>query len=317
VKPDLESIFISACGTSYHAALIGKYIIEELLRIPVRTELAPEFNCGSPIVAKSGAIAITQSGETADTLNIMKILKEGGYSVLAITNVMGSTASRIADQTIYTGAGPEISVAATKSFTAQLIVLYLLAISHSKADSKRLANLLLALRQLPNKIQQMLNNTEEIIKCAKYLSRYEDVFFIGRGLNLPVALEGALKLKEIAYIHAESYTAGALKHGPIALLGRNTPVIAIVAQDSTREVMLTNIKEIKARGAPLVVLAAKNGDNEAEKIADTIIRVPQIDLLLSPVVNTLAIQLLAYYTAVHRSCPVDYPRNLAKSVTVE
>ncbi|MFC2069417.1 glutamine--fructose-6-phosphate transaminase (isomerizing) [Chloroflexota bacterium] len=317
LKPDLESILISACGSSYHAALVGKYIIEELLRIPVRAEPAPEFNCQSPIIAKSGAIAITQSGETADTLNTMKILKERGCPVLAITNVMGSTASRIADQTIYTRAGPEISVAATKSFTAQLIVLYLLSISHSKADSKRLANLLLGLRQLPKKIQQILNNEEEIIKYAKYLSRYEDVFLIGRGLNLPVAFEGALKLKEIAYIHAEGYTAGALKHGSFALLGRNTPVIAMVVQDSTHKAMLTNIKEIKARGAPLMVLAAENGDNEVEKIADTVIRVPQIDLLLSPVINTLAIQLLAYYTAVHRDCPIDYPRNLAKSVTVE
>jgi glucosamine--fructose-6-phosphate aminotransferase (isomerizing) len=312
----LESMLILACGTSYHAALVGKYIFEELLRIPVRTEPASEFNYYSQTLAKTGAIAITQSGETADTLKAIKRLKEVGCPVLAITNVVGSTASRIADQTIYTRAGPEISVAATKSFMAQFMILYWLAMSHSKVNARRLASLITELRQLPGKVQQVLDNEDEIIECAKYLSRYEDVFFIGRGINFPVALEGALKLKEISYIHAEGYAAGELKHGPFALLGGDTPVIAIVAQDNTYEAMLTNIKEVKARGSPLIVLAGK-GDSEVEKVADMVITVPPVDPLFSPVINTVAFQLLAYYTAVHRDCPIDFPRNLAKSVTVE
>lgn len=236
--------------------------------------------------------------------------------MVAITNVVGSSATRIADQTIYTRAGPEISVAATKSFTAQLMVLYWLAIGYSKADARRLASMLLGLRQLPSKIQQVLDNEDIILGHAKYLSKYENVFFIGRGINFPVALEGALKLKEISYIHAEGYAAGELKHGPFALLGENTPVIAIVAQDNTYEVMLTNIKEVKARKSPLMALA-EEGDEAIGELADFVITVPRVDALFSPVVNTVALQLLAYYTAKERGCPIDFPRNLAKSVTVE
>ena len=309
-------MLILACGSSYHAALIGKYIVEELLSIPVRAEPASEFNYFTWTLAKTGAIAITQSGETADTLKAIRRLKEVGCRVLAITNVVGSTASRIADQTIYTRAGPEISVAATKSFTAQLMVLYWLALSYSKVDIRRLADLIMGLRQLPGKVQQVLDNEDIILEYANYLSRYKDVFFIGRGINFPVALEGALKLKEISYIHAEGYAAGELKHGPFALLGSDTPVIAIVAQDNTREAMLTNIKEVKARGSPVIALA-EEGDEAIETLADSVITVPSVDAIFSPVVNTVALQLLAYYTAKERGCPIDFPRNLAKSVTVE
>ena len=312
----LESMSILACGTSYHAALIGKYIIEELVGIPVRAELASEFNYYNQVLARTGTIVITQSGETADTLKAMKRLKEAGRRVIAITNVVGSTASRIADQTIYTRAGPEMSVAATKSFTAQLMALYWLALSYYKLDIRRLDSLTMRLRQLPGKVQQVLNNEDIILECANFLSRYENVFFIGRGINFPVALEGALKLKEISYIHAEGYAAGELKHGPFALLGANTPVIAIVAQDNTYEAMLTNIKEVKARGSPLMALA-EEGDEAIEELADLIIAVPRVDAILSPVVNTVALQLLAYYTAKQRGCPIDFPRHLAKSVTVE
>jgi len=312
----IESMLILACGTSYHAALVGKYIVEELLRIPVRAEIASEFNYYPQTLARTAAIVITQSGETADTLKAIGRLKEVGCRVVAITNVVGSSASRIADQTIYTRAGPEISVAATKSFVAQLMVLYWLALSYSKAGVRRLESLSMGLRQLPSKVQQVLDDEDIIREYADYLSGYEDVFFIGRGINFPVALEGALKLKEISYIHAEGYAAGELKHGPFALLGSDTPVIAIVAQDSTYEAMLTNIKEVKARGSPVIALAGE-GDEAIGELADSVITVPQVDALFSPVVNTVVLQLLAYYTAKQRGCSIDFPRNLAKSVTVE
>jgi len=294
MRGGIESVLLLGCGTSYHAALIGKYIMEELLR----------------------AIAITQSGETADTLKAMKRLKDAGCLVLAITNVVGSTASRIANETIYTRAGPEISVAATKSFMAQLMVLYWLMMSYSKVDARRLAELVMEIRRLPEKVQQVLDNEDKIVEAASCLSNCENVFFIGRGINFPIALEGALKLKEISYIHAEGYAAGELKHGPFSLLGEEAPVIAIVAQDNTYEAMLTNIKEVKARGSLLIALA-EEGDEAIDQLADLVIIVPKVDVIFSPVVNTVALQLLAYYTAKQRNCPIDTPRNLAKSVTVE
>ena len=316
IDKGLENILILACGTSYNAALVGKYIVEELVGIPVRAELASEFNYSGQALARTGAIAITQSGETADTLKAIKRLKGAGCRVVAIANVVGSTASRIADQTVYTLAGPEISVAATKSFTAQLMALYWLALSHSKLDISRRDSLITGLRRLPGKVQQVLDSEDEIKEGAEYLSKYKDVFFIGRGINFPVALEGALKLKEISYIHAEGYAAGELKHGPFALLSSDTPVVAIVAQDNTYEAMLTNIKEVKARGSPVVALAGE-GDEAIGELADSVITVPQVDVIFSPVVNTVALQLLAYYVARFRGCSIDFPRNLAKSVTVE
>jgi glucosamine--fructose-6-phosphate aminotransferase (isomerizing) len=316
MRGDILSILMLACGSSYYAAVIGKYIVEELLGIPVRVELASEFNYFSRTLARTGAIAITQSGETADTLKAMKRLKEVGCPVSAITNVVGSSASRIADQTIYTRAGPEISVAATKSFTAQLMVLYRLALSYSKVDVRRVDDMIVGLRQLPSKVQQVLDNEGKIMECADYLSAYENMFFIGRGINYPVALEGALKLKEISYIHAEGYAAGELKHGPFALLGGDTPVIAIIAQDNTYEAMLTNIREVKTRGSPLIALA-EDGDETIGELADLVITVPRVDAIFSPVLNMVTLQLLAYYTAKKRGCSIDFPRNLAKSVTVE
>jgi len=312
----IEPVLLLSIGTAYHAAMVGKYVIEELLRIPVKLEIASEFNYYSHSLTRNIAVVITQSGETLDTLKAMKKLIEAGCHVITITNVVGSTASRIASQTIYTRAGPEISVAATKTFTAQLMVLYWLVITHSRADARRLANLLLELRQLPSKVQQLLDNEASIIEQARYLADFENVFFVGRGINYPVALEGALKLKEISYIHAEGYSAGELKHGPFALLGSSTPAIAVVAKDNTYEAMLTTIKEIKARKSPVIALV-EEGDEDIEKLADSVITVPKVDTLFSPVVNTVALQLLAYYVAKERDCPIDFPRNLAKSVTVE
>jgi len=312
----LEDMLLVACGTSYHAALVGKYIIEELVRIPVRVELASELNYLQQPLARTGIVAITQSGETADTLNAMKRLKGAGKKVTVISNVVSSSASRIADQTVYVRAGPEISVAATKSFTAQLMALYWMALSYSKVDTSRLDSLVMELRQLPRKVQQILDNEEAIAECAKYVSKYDNVFFIGRGINYPIALEGALKLKEVSYIHAEGYSAGELKHGPFALLGANTPVIAILTQDNTYNAMLTNIKEVKARKSPLIALAEEENGAIGE-LADLVITIPRIDAIFSPVINSVALQLLAYYTAKQRGCPIDTPRNLAKSVTVE
>ncbi len=312
----LNDMLILACGTSYHAALVGKYIIESLVKIPVRVELASEFSYGGQISARNKAIVITQSGETADTLKAIRRLKDEGCQVIVITNVVGSSASRIADKVVYTRAGPEISVAATKSFMAQLIALYWLALPYAKVDIRRLDNLIMGIRQLPVKVQQVLDNEAAIAKCARELSGFNNVLFIGRGINFSIALEGALKLKEVSYIHAEGYAAGELKHGPFALLGGDVPVVAIVAQDNTHGAMLTSIKEIKARKSPVMALVDERDDTTGD-LADWAINMPQIDPIFSPVVNVVALQLLAYYAAKQRGCSIDFPRNLAKSVTVE
>ncbi len=324
IEPDIglgidlraDDILILACGTSYHAGLVGKHVIEELARIPVRVEVASEFNYNHTALGRTRVIAITQSGETADTLMGLKKAKSLGSKTLVITNVVGSSAARLADEVLYTRAGPEISVAATKSFLAQLAILYLIALSLARIEGRCRASLIEGLRQLPAKVQQILDREEAIAECAKYLAGFENAFFVARGLNLPVALEGALKLKEISYIHAEGYPAGELKHGPFALLTSNTPVIAITPRDDTFETLLANIKEIKARESPVIALAAE-GDQEIEKYVDQVIEVPSVDRLFSPVVNSVALQLLAYFTAKERGCPIDTPRNLAKSVTVK
>ena len=312
----LEDTLILACGTSHHAALVGKYIIEELVEIPVRVEVASEFNYSGRTSPRNKAIIITQSGETADALKAIKRLQEERCQVIVITNVVGSTASRIADQVVYTRAGPEISVPATKSFMAQLIALYWLTLPYSKIDIRRLDKLIRELRQLPVKVQQILDNEAVVAECAGELAKFENVFFISRGINYPIALEGALKLKEISYIHAEGYAAGELKHGPFALLGNSTPVVALITQDNTYEAMITNVKEIKARRSPVIAITGE-GDDTISEIVDSVITLPRVDPIFSPIVNTVAVQLLAYYTAKQRGYPIDYPRNLAKSVTVE
>jgi len=312
----VSSVLFLACGTSHNAAMVGKYIFEEILNIPAHVELASEFNYYRRTPDYDMAIGISQSGETADTIRAMKKIKPTGCYTLSITNVVGSTASRIANQTLYTRAGPEISVASTKAFTAQLVVLYLLAATSPKLDTNHSTHLMAGLRQLPSKVQQILDEKAPIIDCAEYLKNQNNVFFIGRGINLPVALEGALKLKETSYIHAEGLAAGEIKHHTLAVLNADTPVIAPIGHDNTYEAMLTSIKEIRARGVPVIALA-EEGNEVVEDLADRVLFTPAVDPLFSPVTNAVILQLLAYYTSKARGCPIDFPRNLAKSVTVE
>ena len=313
VDKKLKDILLVACGTSYHAALIGEHLLNELCQLPVRVKIASEF--GDMKLDKTWVIGITQSGETADTIKALSRAKEMGCQTLAITNIPQSSIARIADQVIYTQAGLEIGVAATKTFMAQLISLYLLALSLAEVEVRSRQNLLQELKLVPVKVQQVLNNESQIIPYALRLAKQEHVFFIARGINYPVAMEGALKLKEISYIHAEAYPAGELKHGPFALLQANTPVVAIVARDNTYEAMLTNIKEIKVRNAWVLALA-EEGDEDVAQFADEVIYLPKANPLFSPFLNSVALQLLAYYTARERGCPIDRPINLAKSVTV-
>jgi glucosamine--fructose-6-phosphate aminotransferase (isomerizing) len=311
-----KGLLILACGTSYHAGLVAKYVIEELLSVPVRVELASEVNHRERAMPAANVITITQSGETADVLLSTKKLMDAGCSVLVITNVKDSSASRLTNLTLYTHAGPELSVAATKSFIAQLMELYKLILLQPSILEKPQQSLFSELRLMADYAQQVLDNKRQVIDCARYISKYDNLFFIGRGINYPIALEGALKIKEISYIHAEGYAAGELKHGPFSLLQKDTPVVAIVNRDLTYEATITNIKEIKSRKSPVIVLIRED-DNETEALADMAIKVPGTHVLFSPIVNALALQLLAYYTAKFRECPIDFPRNLAKSVTVE
>ena len=322
----VKSILMLACGTSYYAALCGKHIIETLAKVPVQLELASEFNYSDFVLdgANVVAMAITQSGETADTLMALKKAKRYGCKTVAITNVVGSSATRIADEAIYTGAGPEIGVAATKSFVAQLVIFYLLGLQKplvAKLPDAAFLEYLEELRRMPQIARLVLDEANgDIQKHARYLSKYEHAFFVGRGVNLPIAMEGALKLKEISYIHAEGYAAGELKHGPFALLTEDTPVVAILTHQASQNIyekMLGNVKEIKARGAPVIAIA-EEGDEEVEKYVDAVIRVPRTGAIFSPIPNTVALHLLAYWTAKERGgCEIDKPRNLAKSVTVE
>jgi glutamine---fructose-6-phosphate transaminase (isomerizing) len=311
-----NDMLILACGTSNNAGHVGKYIADRLMNCSFKVELASEFNYYYSFNIPPVTIGITQSGETADTLKAMRRSKLAGSRVIAITNVVGSTASKVADDTIYTRAGPEMSVAATKSFTAQLMALYCLALTNAKLDDNRRSSLIMEFRRIPESVQQVLASEDIIRKSAARLAKYESVFYLGRGINYPIALEGALKLKEISYIHAEAYAAGEIKHGPFALLSKDTPVVAIISRDSSHDAMLTSIKEIKARSSPVFAIV-EDTDTSIVDLADYLIPVPSVDSLFSPFVNTVATQLLAYYAAKQRNCPIDFPRNLAKSVTVE
>ncbi len=310
-----EIVFV-ACGTSYHASLVGKYVLEKLADIPVRVEYASEFNYHDLPLSRSLVVGITQSGETADTLEALRKAKKKGARTLAITNVLGSSVTRIADHVLYTRAGPEISVCATKTFIAQLMVLYVIAAKLSAMPRSEIEEFVTNLRMLPEKVQKILDNEDEIRKIGEELANYENMMYIGRGIGYPVALEGALKMKEISYIHAEGYPAGELKHGPFALLGKDMPVIACVVMDNTYDIMLSNIKEVKARES-LVIAVADERDEEVEKFVDHVIRTPSVDPIFTPVTYSVALQLLAYYTARKRGCEIDKPRHLAKSVTVE
>jgi glucosamine--fructose-6-phosphate aminotransferase (isomerizing) len=325
LKPDevkrLRRATIIACGTSWNAGILGKYLFEKLAGLHTDVETASEFRYSNPVLCgEELTIAITQSGETADTLAAVRSSASYGCRSIAITNVVGSTITRESDSVLYTRAGPEIGVAATKTFTAQLMALYMLAINLGRTRGVISANeakdLIVGIKKLPGQIQKVLSRKNAINECAVQFADKRDYFFIGRYLNFPVALEGALKLKEISYIHAEGYAAGELKHGPLALITDETPVVAIATKGHTYEKILSNIKEVKARNAT-VIAVADDDDTEIEKYVDEVIRVPPAHELLSPVLSSVALQLLSYYTALAKDCSIDKPRNLAKSVTVE
>lgn len=315
-QTDISSVLILGCGSSYHAGLVAKRFIEELLGIPVNVELASEFSHDITVwQANRLVMGLTQSGETADTLSVITRLVKAGSKVFALTNVAGSSITRIAEETLLLKAGPEISVAATKSFTAQLVAMFMSALIPGRLDRRLYEKLTAELKSLPAKVQQVLDASAVIEENARWLAKYNDVICIGRDLQYPIALETALKLKEVAYIHAEGCAAGELKHGSLALLTQATPVIAILGQEESQEAMVTAIREIKVRGAP-VIAVTPNTDTILESLADRIITVPATHKLLQPVVNAVALQLLAYFTARDLDRSIDTPRNLAKSVTV-
>ncbi|MBD3232552.1 MAG: glutamine--fructose-6-phosphate transaminase (isomerizing) [candidate division Zixibacteria bacterium] len=316
----IRRIIITACGTSWHAALIGEYLIEEYARIPVEVEYASEFRYRSPII-NDGTIlfAISQSGETADTLAALREAKRKGATVLGICNVVGSTIARETDGGVYIHAGPEIGVASTKAFTSQITVLSLISIllarmRYMSADEG--GRLIEALSNVPSQIEEILKHDADIKKIAEKYYTADNFLYLGRGLNFPVALEGALKLKEISYIHAEGYPAAEMKHGPIALIDDKMPAVVIAIKDGVYEKVISNIEEIKARSGRVIALATE-GDDRISSLVDDVIYMPRCIPFVSPLLNSIPLQLLAYHMAVLRECSVDQPRNLAKSVTVE
>jgi glucosamine--fructose-6-phosphate aminotransferase (isomerizing) len=326
VLAGVERVVVLACGTSWHAGLVGKFLIEELAQLPVEVDYGSEFRYRHPIVnERTLAVAITQSGETADTLGALREAKARGAKSVAICNVVGSMATREADGTVYTHAGPEIGVASTKAFTSQLVALQLLAIGLGQTrgvlTADRVRPLLTQIDQLPLAIEQALKLGPRIAALADTLKAHRDFLYLGRGVNYPIALEGALKLKEISYIHAEGYPAGEMKHGPIALIDEDLPVVAIAVDDGVFDKVLGNIQEAKARGARVIVVTTAGKNAAVEEVLtkdrDVVLAVPDVHPLFSPVVTVVPLQLLAYHIAVARGCDVDQPRNLAKSVTVE
>ena len=325
---DFKKVQITACGTSWHAGLAGKFMIERLARLPVEVDYASEYRYRDPITgADELTVLITQSGETADTIAAQREAKAKHSKTLAVCNVVGAMIAREAAGTIYTHAGPEIGVASTKAFTAQLTALFLLALhlgelrgTLSTEDTKRLIN---ELTMIPGKLESLLTRDEEIEELAKQYHRVQDFLFLGRGIHYPIALEGALKLKEISYIHAEGYPAGEMKHGPNALIDENLPVVIIATKDDNDpnsvlryEKTISNLKEVKARSGVVIAIATE-GDNEIKESADHVVYVPHAPEVLAPILEIVPLQLLAYHIAVRRGCDVDQPRNLAKSVTVE
>lgn len=316
-----ERIIIVACGTSWHAGLVGEYLLEDLTRIPVEVEYASEFRYRNPIIRESDVvIAISQSGETADTLAAIKLAKEKGATIIGICNVVGSTISRETHAGSYTHAGPEIGVASTKAFTSQVTVLSLLALSiaHKKGtiSESKFRSLLIELNSIPEKVEQLLASDIQVKHISSIFKDATNFLYLGRGYNFPVALEGALKLKEISYIHAEGYPAAEMKHGPIALIDSNMPVVVIATKKGNYEKVVSNIEEVKARNGKLIAIVTK-GDVDVKAIADYVIEIPEVEDLFSPLLTSIPLQLLSYHIAVMRGCNVDQPRNLAKSVTVE
>ena len=323
-----KKINISACGTSWHAAQAGKFMIERLARVPVEVDYASEWRYRDPIVAKEDiTLLITQSGETADTIAAQREAKAKGSKTLAICNVVGAMIAREASGTIYTHAGPEIGVASTKAFTAQLTALFIfsvyLAQVRNQVSADEAKRLLTELTLMPGKLETLLSRDEECEDLAKIYSRAQDFLFLGRGIHYPIALEGALKLKEISYIHAEGYPAGEMKHGPNALIDENLPVVVIATRDQADvnsvlryDKTISNIKEVKARSGKVIAIAT-DGDDEIRESVDHVVHIPSAPELLVPILEVVPLQLLAYHIAVRRGCDVDQPRNLAKSVTVE
>lgn len=316
-----KKVFIVACGTAYHSGLIGKPLIEEFLRVPVEVDIASEFRYRDPLVDQETLVVfISQSGETTDTLMALREAKNKGAATVAITNVVGSSIAREADYTVYLWAGPEIAVASTKAYTTMLVAQYLFSIYLAQVKgvmpADKAEKILTALQELPRRAQEILARKAIYLELAESIKEAENLFFIGRGYDYNIAQEGSLKLKEISYIHAEAYAAGELKHGTLALITEETPVIAIACQEKTYEKTLSNIKEVNARDAYVIGLAVE-GDEEIKKYTDKVLYIPKIENIVSPVLEIIPLQLLAYYAAVVRGCNVDQPRNLAKSVTVE
>lgn len=314
-------IIIVACGTSWHAGLLAEYVIEELCRIPVEVEYASEFRYRNPIVNKGDIIiAISQSGETADTLVAIERAKENGAIIFGIVNVVGSSIARISDGGAYTHAGPEIGVASTKAFTGQLAVIMMMALKIAKEKgtitNERYNNLLLELDAVPEKVDALLKSADLIKVIAEKYKGAGDALFLGRGYNFPIALEGALKLKEISYIHAEGYPAAEMKHGPIALVDENLPVVFVATKDSYHEKIVSNMQEIKARKGKIIAIITE-GDDIIPGLADDVFYVPSADEIIAPMLSTIPLQLLSYYVGIAKGVDVDKPRNLAKSVTVE
>lgn len=317
----LKNIFIVACGTAFHAGMVGKYVIEDLARIPVTVDIASEFRYRNPIISKGDmVIVISQSGETADTLAALRESKKAGAKVLAVTNVVSSSVAREADDVLYTWAGPEIAVASTKAYSTQLIAMFLVGIHFAQIrgtiDAEYAERLISGLRELPDQVQAILSDLEDLESFLKKYADCQNTFFLGRGLDYAVAMEGCLKLKEISYMHAEAYAAGELKHGTLALIVDGVPVVALATQMELYDKMVSNIKEVKARDAQVIGVTFR-GNKELKKVVDHVVYIPKTDRILAPVLTVVPLQLLAYHIAVARGCDVDKPRNLAKSVTVE
>jgi glucosamine--fructose-6-phosphate aminotransferase (isomerizing) len=314
-------IIFVACGTSWHAALVAEYMFEDIARIPVEVEYASEFRYRNPIVDERDiVIAISQSGETADTLAALEIAKSKGATIYGICNVVGSSIARATDAGSYTHAGPEIGVASTKAFTAQITILALMAISlgYKKGviPETRYKVLLSELDNIPNKVQEVLKVNDLVKSISTEFKDAHNFLYLGRGYNFPVALEGALKLKEISYIHAEGYPAAEMKHGPIALIDENMPVVVIATKKGNYEKVVSNIQEVKARNGRIIAIVTE-GDEAVKEMADYVIEIPQCEEMFTPFLSVVPLQLLSYHIALMRGCNVDQPRNLAKSVTVE
>jgi glucosamine--fructose-6-phosphate aminotransferase (isomerizing) len=317
---DITKVALIACGTAYHAAMVGKYMIERLAKLPSSAHIASEFRFSPSVDPGTLAIVISQSGETLDSIMALREAKRLGCRTVAVCNVTGSTLTREADYTFMTRAGPEIGVAASKTFTTQLVAMLLIATYLGRVrgvlDPEEIRHLITEMRQLPRQVQSVLDNSGAIKLTSEWISNAKDVFFIGRNLNYPIALEGALKLKEISYIHAEGYPAGELKHGPIALFTKETPVIACAVRDVAYDKMLGNIRESSARGTPVIAIGFEN-DTDLQRYADLVMQIPKVHEIFAPILISVVFQLMAYYVALARGCPIDMPRNLAKSVTVE